>query len=116
MVSHCAIPFEHFHNRGDLPQVGDRRLLVRYGFACGAVVAHEGAQQLRVLAASFVDWSKRVSVLRHTLPKLKPLPIYTGSADNAAVHVRLEMATRHLSINRLNAESNHTFEFTPLWV
>jgi len=74
------------------------------------------AQQLRVLVASFIDWSNRVSVLRHTLPKLKPLPIYTGSADDAAVHRRLEMATRCLSINRLNAEINHTFKFTPLWV
>ena len=63
-----------------------------------------------------VNWSKRVSVLRHALPKLKSSPIYTDSADDAAVHKRLEMATRHLSINRLYAENNHTFEFTPLCV
>ena len=73
-------------------------------------------RQLRVLVASLVDWSKRVSVLRHALPKLKSFPIYTDSADDAAVHICLEMATRCLSINRLNAESNHTFEFTPLGV
>ena len=74
------------------------------------------AQQFRVLVASFVDWSKRVSVLRHTLPKLKSLPISADSADDVAVHMRLEMATRHLVINRLNAETNRTFEFTPLCV
>jgi len=73
-------------------------------------------RQLRVLVASLVDWSKRVSVLRHALPKLKSFPIYANSADDAAVHKRLEMATRHLSINRLNAENNHTFEFMPLCV
>jgi hypothetical protein len=65
---------------------------------------------------SSVDWSKRVSVLRHALPKLKSLPIYTDSVDDAAVHIRLEMATRHLSINCLNTENNHSFEFTPLCV
>jgi len=43
---------------------------------------------------------------------LKSFPIYANSADDAAVHKRLEMATRHLSINRLNAENNHTFEFS----
>jgi len=37
------------------------------------------------LVALFVDWSKGVSVLRHTLPKLKPLPIYADSADDTAV-------------------------------
>ena len=74
------------------------------------------AQQLRVFVASFVDWSKRVSVLRHTLPKLKSLPICAGSAHDVSVHMRLEMATRHLAINRLNAESNRAFEFTPLCV
>lgn len=74
------------------------------------------AQQLRVLVASFVDWSKRVSVLRHTLPKRKSLPICADSTDDVAVHMRLEMATRHLAINRLNAESNRAFEFTPLCV
>jgi len=71
---------------------------------------------ISVSISSFVDWSKRVSVLRHALPKLKFLPIYTDSVDDAAIHIRLEMATPHLSINRLNAESNHTFEFTPLCV
>ena len=47
---------------------------------------------------------------------LKSFPIYTDTADDAAFHKRLEMATPHLSINRLNAENNHTFEFTPLCV
>ena len=74
------------------------------------------AQQLRVLVASFVDWSKRVSVLRHTLPKLKSLPICADSAHDVAVHMRLEMATRHLALNRLNAESTRAFEFTSLCV
>ena len=82
----------------------------------GRSVLMDCAQQLRVLVASFVDWSKRVSVLRHTLPKLKSLPIYADSAHDVAVHMRLEMATPHLAINRLNAESNRTFEFTPLCV
>ena len=74
------------------------------------------AQQLRVLVASFVDWSKRVSVLRHTLPKLKSLPLCADSAHDVAVHMRLEMATRRLAVNRLNAESTRAFEFTPLCV
>jgi len=82
----------------------------------GRLLLMDCAQQLRVLVASFVNWSKRVSVLRHALPKLKSFPINTDSADDAAVHKCLEMATRHLSINRLNAENNHTFEFTPLCV
>jgi hypothetical protein len=66
------------------------------------------------LVALFVDWSKRVSVLRHTLPKLKSLPICADSVDDAVVHIRIEMATWCLFINRLNAEINHVFEFTPL--
>src|SRR5712692_1237042 len=35
-----ALPFEHFHNRRDLPHVGDGRFFDRHALACGAVSAH----------------------------------------------------------------------------
>ena len=71
------------------------------------------AQQL---VASFVEWGKRVSVLRHTLPKCKSLSIYPDTIDDAAVHRGFEVATRHRFFNCLHAETYHTFEFTSLCV
>jgi hypothetical protein len=35
-----ALPFKHFHNRGDLPHVGDARLLEGHAVAFGVVVTH----------------------------------------------------------------------------
>ena len=67
-------------------------------------------------AASFIDWSKRLSVLRHTLPKLKPLPIYADCVDDADGRVRTKMTTRHFSLDRLYALLDHAFEFTLLCV
>ena len=34
-----AFSFEHFHKRGDLPHVADRRFLNAHAVACGAVVS-----------------------------------------------------------------------------
>jgi len=65
-------------------------------------------------AALFFDRGKRVSVVRHTLPKIKSRSIYTGSVDNAAVHIGLETAAWYRAFNCLYAEINHTIEFTPL--
>ena len=33
-----ALPFKHFHNRGDLPHVGDGRFFDGHAVACGAFV------------------------------------------------------------------------------
>jgi hypothetical protein len=35
-----ALPFEDFHNRGDLPHVGDRGFFEGHGVAFRAVVTH----------------------------------------------------------------------------
>ena len=35
-----ALPFEHFHNRGDLPHVGDDGFFERHAVAFGALVTH----------------------------------------------------------------------------
>ena len=66
------------------------------------------------LVALFVDGGKRVSVLRHTLPKFKSPSIYTDSVDNATVHIGLEMAAWHRAFSCLYAETNDTIEFTSL--
>ena len=71
---------------------------------------------MTIPVASFIDWSKRVSVLRHTLPKLKSLPIYADRVDDAASHIRTEMTTRHFSLDRLRAKIDQAFKFTPLCV
>ena len=99
-----------FHRSLD---VGDGRFFEGHTGAFRVVVAHR-LQLLRVLVTSFVDWSKRVSFLRHTLPKHESHPICSDSAHDVAVHMRLDMVTRHLAVNRLNAESSRAFEFAPL--
>ena len=68
------------------------------------------------LAALFVDGGKRVSVLRHTLPKLKSLSIYAHRVDEASGHIRTEVAPRHFALDRLHAEIDHALKFTPLCV
>lgn len=68
------------------------------------------------LVASFIDWSKRLSVLRHTLPKRKSLPIAADCVDDTSSCIRAEMTPRHFSLDHLYALSNHPFEITPLCV
>ena len=65
---------------------------------------------------SFIDRGKRVPVLRHTLPKLKSFSIYADCVDDASGHIRTEVTTQHLSLDRLYALINHAFEFTPLCI
>jgi len=64
--------------------------------------------------ASLFNWSKRASILRHTLPKLKSLSINTDGVDDAPIYVRMKMATRDFSLNGLHTETHQAFEFTPL--
>jgi len=66
--------------------------------------------------ASFIDWSKRLSLLQHTLPKLKSFLIYAYRVHDASGNIRTEMTTRHFSLDRLYALINHPFEITPLCV
>jgi len=68
------------------------------------------------LVASFVDRSKWVPVLRHTLPKLKPLPIYADRVDDTASYIRTEMTTRHFSLDRFHAYIGYAFKFTLLCI
>jgi len=35
-----ALPFQHLHNRGDLPHIGDGGFFEGHAVACGAWVAH----------------------------------------------------------------------------
>ena len=35
-----ALPFQHFHSRGNLPDIGDGGLFEGHGVACGTIVAH----------------------------------------------------------------------------
>jgi hypothetical protein len=66
--------------------------------------------------ASFFDWSKRASILRHTFPKRKSLSIYADRVDDASGHIRTEVTTQHFSPHSRDTDINHTFKFTPLCV
>ena len=41
-----AFSFQHFHNRGNLPYVGDSRFFEGHGFAFGTLVAHRTVSTL----------------------------------------------------------------------
>jgi len=40
-----ALPFQDFHNRGNLPHVGEGSFFDEHGFPFRAVIAHECSQQ-----------------------------------------------------------------------